>query len=156
MNIYKLLVLSVVLLLLGLGCSRKQEEASQLEQEMLGGDDTTADMLAAESLAADSYAADMDVGAIPVEEEPQVELQLTEAAGYFVQMAACESSEYARYLADKYVARGYEPYVTTTTVDGQTYYRVRIGGLETLQQAKELKAELVDKYSIDAWIDKTD
>ncbi|MCK4858888.1 MAG: SPOR domain-containing protein [candidate division Zixibacteria bacterium] len=151
MNIYKLLVLLVVLLLLGFGCSRKQEEASQLEQEMLGGDDTTADMLAAESLPAD-----MDAGAIPVEEELQVELQLTEAAGYFVQMAACESSEYARYLADKYVARGYEPYVTTTTVDGQTYYRVRIGGLETLQQAKELKAELADKYSIDAWIDKTD
>ena len=151
MNIYRLLVLLVVLLLLGLGCSRKQEEASQLEQEMLGGDDTTADMLAAESLAAD-----MDAGAIPVEEEPQVELQQTEAAGYFVQMAACESSEYARYLADKYVARGYEPYVTTTTVDGQKYFRVRIGGLETLQQAKELKAELADKYSIDAWIDKTD
>jgi cell division septation protein DedD len=77
-----------------------------------------------------------------------------EQPGYVVQVAACESMEYAQYLVEKYQNRGYDPYMITATVEGQTYYRVRIGGIETEQEAKQLKNELLDKYSIQAWIDE--
>ncbi len=52
-----------------------------------------------------------------------------------------------------YQNRGYEPYVTNETVDGQMTYRVRIGQFESFNDAKALKNELGDKYSIEPWID---
>jgi cell division septation protein DedD len=159
MNAWKLLAFLGILALLAMSCSRKKEEAARLEQEMMQEEAETADAAAEAGLTPEDtaeYAApDMDAAAIP-SEEPQFVPQEEEAAGYVVQVAACESLEYAQYLVDKYTTRGYSPYLITATVDGQTYYRVRIGGLATLEGAKELKVELVDKYSVEAWIDKTE
>jgi len=159
MSIWKVLAFLGICALLAAGCSQKKEEAARLEKEMMheeaGAVDTTAGASLAPGDTAERAATGMDVSAIPQEEEPEFVPQ-QEAGGYVVQVAACESLEYARYLMDKYTARGYSPYLTTVTVEGQTYYRVRIGGFETQQQASELQAELVNKYSVKAWIDKTD
>ena len=158
MNAWKLLAFLGIFALLAVSCSRKKEEAAQLEQEMMQEEavaDTAAEAGLTPEDTAEYAAPELDAGAIP-SEEPQFVPQEEEAAGYVVQMAACESLEYAQYLVEKYTARGYSPYLTTTVVDGQTYYRVRVGGLATLQEAKELKTELVDKYSVEAWIDKTE
>lgn len=157
MNAWKLLIFLGIFALLAMSCSRKKEEAARLEQEMMqeeGVVDTAAEAgLTPED--AEYAAPELDAGAIP-SEEPEFVPQEEEEAGYVVQVAACESLEYAQYLVEKYTTRGYSPYLTTATVDGQTYYRVRVGGLATLQEAKELKTELVDKYSVEAWIDKTE
>ncbi len=157
MNAWKLLAFLGIFALLVVSCSRKKEEAARLEQEMMQQEavDTAAEAGLTPEDTAEYAAAGMDVGAIP-SEEPEFVPQEEEAAGYVVQVAACESLEYAQYLVEKYTARGYSPYLITTVVDGQTYYRVRVGGLATLQEAKVLKAELVDKYSVEAWIDKTE
>jgi cell division septation protein DedD len=158
MNAWKLFALIGVLALLAVSCSRKKEEAARLEREMMQQEETVDTTAEAELTPEDTagYApTDMDARAIP-REEPQFVPQEEEAAGYVVQVAACESMEYAQYLVEKYATRGYSPYLTTVTVNGQTYYRVRVGGLATLQEAKTLKAELVDKYSVKAWIDKTE
>ncbi len=158
MNAWKLLAFLGIFALLAVSCSRKKEEAAQLEQEMMqeeGVVDTAAEAGLTPEDTAESAAPELDAGAIP-SEEPEFVLQEEEAAGYVVQVAACESLEYAQYLVEKYTARGYSPYLTTTMVGSQTYYRVRVGGLATLQEAKELKTELVDKYSVEAWIDKTE
>lgn len=155
MNAWKLLALLGICALLAVGCSRKKEEAAKLEQEMMEQQAAAADTAADTSTMLVDTTEGMDVGAIP-EEEPGVVPQYEEAEGYAVQVAACESLDYAQYLVEKYTRRGYSPYLTSTTVEGQTYYRVRVGGLESLQEAKELQAELVDKYSVKAWIDKTE
>jgi len=159
MNAWKLLIFLGIFALLAVSCSRKKEEAARLEQEMMqeeGVVDTAAEAGLTPEDTAEYAAPELDAGAIPSEEGPQFVPQEEEAAGYVVQVAACESLEYAQYLVEKYTARGYSAYLTTATVDGQTYYRVRVGGLATLQEAKELKTELVDKYSVEAWIDKTE
>ncbi len=159
MNAWKLLIFLGIFALLAVSCSRKKEEAARLEQEMMqeeGVVDTAAEAGLTPGDTAEYAAPELDAGAIPGEEGPQFVPQEEEAEGYVVQVAACESLEYAQYLVEKYTARGYSSYLTTATVDGQTYYRVRVGGLATLQEAKELKTELVDKYSVEAWIDKTE
>jgi cell division septation protein DedD len=159
MNTWKLLAFFGIFALLAVSCSRKKEEAAQLEQEMIQEEaavDTTAEAGLTPEDTAGYAPTGMDAGAIPSEEKRQFVPQEEETVGYVVQVAACESLEYAQYLVEKYTARGYSPYLTTATVDGQTYYRVRVGGIATLQEAKELKAELVDKYSVEAWIDKTE
>ncbi|TET95840.1 MAG: SPOR domain-containing protein [Candidatus Zixiibacteriota bacterium] len=158
MNAWKLLIFLGIFALLAMSCSSKKEEATRLEQEMMqeeGVVDTAAEAGLTPEDTAEYAAPELDAGAIP-SEEPQFVPQEEEEAGYVVQVAACESLEYAQYLVEKYTTRGYSPYLTTATVDGQTYYRVRVGGLATLQEAKELKTELVDKYSVEAWIDKTE
>ena len=157
MKMWKLLALAGLLALLAVGCSKKKEEAAQLEQEMTR--ETATDTAQAESVAEDTAGyttPGMDAGAIPREQEPEAPVQQEERKGYVVQVAACESSDYAQYLVEKYTTRGYNPFVSTTTIGGQTYYRVRVGGFATLQEAKELQAELADKYSVEAWIDKTE
>lgn len=153
----KVFILIGLLVALAVGCSKKKEEAARLEEEMRAQQataDTAADSMA--MLADTTGMGEMDVGAIPEEEEREIVPQYEEEQGYVVQVAACESLDYAQFLVERYSARGYEPYMTTTTVDGQTYYRVRIGGLGSSQEAKELKDELLDKYSVTAWVDKTE
>ncbi len=160
MYYWRLLVLAGMLAMLVLGCSRKKEQAAKLEQEMMQGETTAVDTSAvspAESPETEATettpAQEMDATAIPAEEETAITPQTEEAAGYVLQLAACESLDYAQYLVEKFTKRGYSPYLTTATVNGQTYYRVRIGGFETLEEAKQLQAELADKYSIKGWID---
>jgi len=157
MNSKKLLILVGLFAALAIGCSGKKEEAAKLEKEMMQKESVAAESIADTSaMLTDTFGSGApSVGAIPKEEQKVVP-QLEEGKGYAVQVASCESLDYAQYLVEKYTARGYSPYLTTTTANGQTYYRVRIGGIESLQEAKKLKAELVDKYSIKAWIDKTE
>jgi len=140
-----------------IGCSGKKEEAAKLEKEMMQKESVAAESIADTSaMLTDTFGYGApNVGAIP-EEEQKVVPKYGEGEGYAVQVASCESLDYAQYLVEKYTERGYNPYLTTTTVNSQTYYRVRIGGIETLEEAKKLEAELVDKYSVKVWIDKTE
>ena len=149
MNFRKYLVPVLLVALLVISCSEKQEEAAQLEQELLDQQDTTAEMAEA---VADT---EMDVTEPdPAAEEGEYTTPpVPQGAGYTVQVAGCEDRDYAEHLIQTYTARGYEPYVTTAEVEGQTYYRVRIGSFETVAEAKVLKAQLADRYSIEVWID---
>lgn len=144
--------------LLMLGCSERQEEAERLAQEMsdLEAADTTADDSAviADSLAAAEAMA--DAAAVPDETVAQPMPPVPRGEGYTVQVASCENLEYAQHLIDVYVNRGYEAYVTTITYEDQTYYRVRIGDYETLTEARALKEELADRFSLETWIDRLD
>ena len=76
----------------------------------------------------------------------------TQVSQVAAQKAHCD---YAQYLVEKYTRRGYEPFVSTYDHLGQAYYRVRLGPVETLEDARALKAEVMDRYSLDAaWIDR--
>lgn len=153
-----MLVLSLLVSLTG--CS-KDEDVEQLEQEMMAqeqqaGDTTpTPAITPADTLSDSARQAAMDAAAAVPEEEPAPSMPSRPAGeGFEVQVAGCEDPDYAGYLVEKYRDRGYEPYVTTATVDGQTYYRVRLGIFQSYAEAKRVRMEVEDKYSVVAWIDE--
>ncbi len=148
MKILKYSLLMLLCLALIAGCSKKQDEVDKLEKEMLGQVDTIADTMQADTMP---VVAEVEV----IEEEPEVDKMPARPAGngFTVQVASCESEDYARYLVDLYTGRGYEPFVSEISIEGQTYNRVRIGMYENFADAKVLKAELLDKYSLETWID---
>ncbi len=156
MNYARLLISIVLLLLLAAGCAQKKEEAAKLEQEMMEQEAKATDTsqvdagVAPPETVSDPAAEQPEVSQ---QEEPMYALRRPEGSGYTVQVAACELPDYAQYLVEKYTDRGYEPYMTTVEVDGQIYYRVRLGIFETPEEAGQLKDELEDKYSVGAWVD---
>ena len=72
-----------------------------------------------------------------------------------MQVASCESRDYAESLVAKYKKRGFEPYITRFDYNGQTYYRVRLGPYDSRAAAEAARMELKDRYSINAWVDYT-
>lgn len=45
-------------------------------------------------------------------------------------------------MVERLKARGYEPFVVETEVDGKTWYMVRVGHYETADEADEANLEL--------------
>jgi len=153
MTLMRLLLVGALCGVLVVACSDKQKEAERLEQEMKdreGAADTTMGVEedTAARMEADAHAVPQETQKVPPAMPPA-----PPGEGYTIQVASCESQDYARHLVDLYRKRGYEPYVETRNQDGQLYYRVRVGNVATLNEAKQLKAELSDKYSVAGWID---
>lgn len=158
MKHFLLIVLALALAVVVVtGCSDdKKEEAARLEQEMM--QDTAAAQPEPDTSAAvvDTSPArqQVEATAVPEEESPQRTMPARPAgSGYAIQIAGCEDPAYAEHLVDVYQRRGYEPYVSTFTKDGQLFYRVRLGLYDSLAQAKTVQAELQDRFSIYPWID---
>ncbi len=150
-----LLLMFVLLTVLMVGCSDEQKkDAAALEQELLEREESGAE----DSGATDTGAAvageeqPMDVAAVPEEETPEPVATAPVGSGWVVQVAACEAQDYAEYLVSKYTDRGYSPYITAHNHEGQMFYRVRLGMYDTQEEARQLKLELFDRYSIDGWI----
>ena len=153
MSLIRLVLIAVLFGALVVACSDKQKEAERLEQEMKDRE-AAADTMGAQ---VDTTAhMEADAHAIPQESERMPEAMPAKPAGegYTVQVASCENQEYARHLVSLYRQRGYEPFVETYSQDGQLYYRVRVGNVPTLTEARQLKTELEDRYSVKAWIDE--
>ncbi len=151
MKIDKALMILTVTALLASGCSDKQKESEQIEQDMTD--------LAAESATVDTSESVPDTSMVEDDYEAAAEaaLDLPDAPqgdGYVVQVSSATDESYAFYLVDLWKERGYEPYVTTITYNDETHFRVRIGLFDAHSEAKKLVAELKDKYSADAWIDQ--
>jgi cell division septation protein DedD len=94
-----------------------------------------------------------DAQAVPKEDEAKYAPTEVTGHGWTVQVAGCESLKYAQHLSALFTERGYDPYITEIERDGKTVYRVRIGKFEAKAAADLLKAELAEKYSVQAWID---
>ena len=149
------MALILLTLVLVVGCSEdSKKEAAKLEQEMKGEKAVTDTTQTAVEDTMGESTQPMEPGAVPKEEKEETYTgSQPEGSGYTVQVASCESMTYARHLIEIYTERGYEPYMVKTDVDGQTYYRVRIGVFASLSEAQSLKSELADRYSVKAWID---
>ncbi|MFZ1684430.1 MAG: SPOR domain-containing protein [Candidatus Zixiibacteriota bacterium] len=74
--------------------------------------------------------------------------------GFTIQIASTPSESYANETAKVYQDKGYQAYVATGTVDGKTYYRVRIGFYSTSAEARTVLTELKDKFATDGWVDE--
>jgi cell division septation protein DedD len=160
MRLFTLTLLAVCVLMLAIGCSKeKKEEAAKLEMELLEQEagDTMAGAgdTAMPPDTAGMTSGQTDAQAVPEESEPVEPIPEAPAGGgYTVQVAATKDMEYARELIDLYTQRGYDPFVVTAQVGGETYHRIRIGSFENRADAKLLQAELVDRFSISAWVDE--
>jgi cell division septation protein DedD len=159
-GIMRLIRLFTVILLaaaLVSACSEKQKEAARLEEEMKNQEGAADTMAEAQTAETDTLktAPVTKPGAVPQETKPAAEAMppAPPGEGYTVQVASCEDAAYARHLVNLYRERGFEPYVTQYTLDGQLYYRVRVGNVPTYAQARAIKQELESKYSVSAWID---
>ena len=158
MRLLKAVLICAMVLGLVVGCSDKQKEADKLEQEMMqmeGGADSSQEMTT-DTVAPTPHRTIAEPSAVPEEDEPDIDdlPMAPTSGGYTCQVASCENVDYARYLVKKYRSRGYEPFVMTADVGGVTYYRVRIGNLDTRAEANTLKTELMDKYSLTPWLTK--
>ena len=154
--LWSALLVTLALLLLA-GCSEdKKKEAAKLEKELTERQaETPESPESAATAVQDTAFVDtqaMSAGAIPTETQVPTPPQAKES-GYVVQVASCESREYADYLVDKYQKRGYQPYVTTFDQDGQRFYRVRIGPYDSVSEANVVKRQIDDRFSVKAWVD---
>ncbi len=147
-------VLIVLALLLALGCAQRQEDAAKLEREMLGQDTLADTAVDAATVPPEMTPVDAAQTTPPEpEESASAEITAPVGEGYTLQIASCPSMSYAQYLIDKFENRGFEPYMTSAVVDGQTYYRVRLGQFEDRAEVEKLKAKIEDMYSIVGWVD---
>lgn len=152
-------ILFLAVLMVG-GCS-KDEEVAELEQQIKDteAEDLLKDTLAGEEvvveeadMAEEDYS--MTPEAAPVEEkEPAYMPKHTGTGQYTVQVAAGGNPEWVKYTAETYIRRGYEAFITEAIVDGETFYRLRIGSYGSFAEAKAAGMELEDKFSVDYWID---
>ena len=65
---------------------------------------------------------------------------------YSVQIDAVMDRQGAEDIARKLSAGGYEPYIVPTEIDGQTWYKVRVGHYETEEAAREAEQRLRLEY----------
>lgn len=151
---YLALVLFAVLLVVGCSEDRKKE-AAKLEKELEQRQGEVAESTAVpppDTMKA--KAPQMKAEAVPA--EPEIGAPAPgQTSGYSVQVASCESRQYAESLVEKYKKRGFSPYITEFDYNGQVYYRVRLGPYDSRAAAESAKMELKDRYSINAWVDYT-
>ncbi len=150
------IILIVLIAVASAGCSKKKEEAKKLQDEMAQRDtvvDTVVDTVT--HMTPDTTRISANAGAIPSDEmSGRYMPRQPQGQGFTVQVAGTTGQEDARRLIDLYTKRGYEPFLTAVQVGGATVYRVRIGEFQTYAEAKKVKTELADKFSINPWIDQ--
>ena len=140
--------------LLFVACADRQDEAEKLGQEVVEQEADSVTMSPGATPEGDLAVVDesaADAAAAPIEPEPTFEVPSGD--GFTVQVASCPNREYGLHLVEVYRKRGYEPYMINYTDGGESFHRVRIGAFESFAEAEALKAELLDKYSLETWID---
>ncbi len=152
----RLFIAGLTVGLLFVACAERQDEVEKLGQEITEQEVDSATM--ATETAPDSSLAEVDEVSVDVDAaaalaETETIPEAPPGEGFTVQVAACTDYEYAQYMVDLYRRRGYEPYMTKFASGGESYYRVRIGAYETAAEAVALKTELLDKYSLETWVD---
>lgn len=152
------MVCVVVIGLIAVGCSKKQEEIDSIQQE--AAEDEAAEVLDSLSRAAREYdtaavraseSATMQQPVTPKPKEP--EPMYPDQEGFVVQVGSYFDRGLADYWADRYRNWGYEAFVQTADIGDAVYYRLRIGVFATYEEALEIGKFLEDRYSAEYWVD---
>jgi cell division septation protein DedD len=160
-RIGSLCILALALVLAASGCSKKKEEAQALQKEAAQDEAARAmDSLAQKAPATDTTAAVSPKPAVaqkPLEQKPveekAAEPEYPQEAGYVVQVASYLDHNLAMHMADRYKDRGYDAFLVPAEVDGQQFYRLRIGVFDSYAEAKQVGEQLADRYSAAYWVD---
>ncbi len=144
--------LFALVLVVFIGCNKSEDDVNKLEQEAL---ETEAAKTASDSSAIEATDVVEEVEE-PLSAEEELANRRYEAGGtggFTVQIGSGTTRLGANYAAEQYIARGYEAFVSEVYIDDVSYFRIRIGNLETYEEATRLGEELKDKFSVDYWID---
>jgi cell division septation protein DedD len=66
---------------------------------------------------------------------------------YSVQIDAMMDWQGAQQMAQKIRAKGFQPYIVSTNVDGKTWYRLRVGHYATPEQAQDAETRLHQDFN---------
>lgn len=146
-------VFLILFLIAFIGCNKSEEEVDKLEKEALEGEtvETAPD---SSTISADSIAVEIVEEPLTAEEElANRRYEASGSGGFTVQVGSGTTRLDANYAAEQYIGRGYEAFVSEVYIDDVSYFRIRIGNLETYEEAIRLGEELKDKYTVDYWID---
>jgi septal ring-binding cell division protein DamX len=151
--------ISFVILCFGLilmGCSNNQEDVDALSEE--AAQDNASGVM--DSLEGSGLGEENDtlaeVATAETEEmtdESSSAPDYSDLSGFVVQVGSYSTYEFAQMMADKYTDRDYPAFVVNANIDGITYYRLRIGVYETMEEAKKVGELVSDRYSTEYWID---
>lgn len=75
-------------------------------------------------------------------------------AKYTLQVASSVKQVNANDLLNRLRKQGYDAFIQSAVVNGDTYYRIRIGHFETYNQAKSYREHLINTTDFEPWIDK--
>lgn len=88
-----------------------------------------------------------------VPEEPAPVIQTAPAAQYSVQIGSYPNVDEAHALVDQWKAKGYPVFLTSAEIPNRgRWYRVRLGGFETKEEAQTYLAKLKNLENIEAFI----
>ena len=101
---------------------------------------------------------------VPPPSKPQAEtraaqresgaVRVSEAGRFVVQVGSFKDERIARVQADKMDRYGYQAWVESADVPGKgRYYRVRVGGFETVTDAQRAAESLSRQLGVGCWVD---
>lgn len=138
------------------GCSKKKEEAQALQKEAAQNEAATMmDSLAQKPPTTDTTA-EVTPEPAPEQEPAATEPAVPEPpqeAGYVVQVGSYLDHDMAESMVERYKNRGYDAFLVPIEIEGQEFYRLRVGVFDTYAEAKKVGDELVDRYSATYWVD---
>lgn len=151
----RLFIISILIIaLVAVGCSKKQEEVDALQQEATG-EDAAAVIDSMEGVGTQTAGQDQPAMTETVAEEPEPEPEpdYSQIEGFVVQLGSYNNYDLAYYWAEKYQNRDFPAFLSEVELDGRIYYRLRVGIYETFEEAKQVGELLADRYSARYWID---
>lgn len=135
-----------------IGCNKSEEDVDRLEQEAMDSEAVEA-VPDSSTIEATEVVEEVEEPMTAEEELASRRYEATGTGGFTVQIGSGSTRLDANYAAEQYIARGYEAYVSEVYIDDVSFFRVRIGNLESYEEAVQLGEELKDKFSVDYWID---
>jgi len=158
-SMFRFMVMALLIAgLLIAGCSKKNEDVEALEKEA-AQDDAAAVMDSLNQVGTETTPEVTETTKPTTEpvkkpEKPAVETDnLAGIEGYVVQIGSYASHDFAAMMAEKYQKREFPAFIRSVDIDGNTYYRLRIGVYETVEEAKMVGDIIKDRYSVDYWVD---
>jgi cell division septation protein DedD len=74
--------------------------------------------------------------------------------GFTVQVESSPLQSYIMQQVQTFTDRGYDAYLGTVTVEGKTYFRLRIGKFADRSDAVRVSSEINSMYNLQSWVDK--
>ncbi len=74
--------------------------------------------------------------------------------GFSVQVESSPSQGYIMQQLQTFTERGYDAYLGTVTIEGKTYYRLRIGKYTDRNEAARVSEEINSMFNLKSWVDK--
>ena len=155
----RLILVGVLIVgLIVVGCSKKQDELDAIQKEATDQDAAAViDSLGkgTEEIVEETTEEQAPAVAAPAATtkaaEPKPDYSKFE--GFVIQLGSYSDYELANYKVEQFQTRDFPAFLRQVEIDGQTYWRLRIGVYDTFQEAKEIGEQLVDRYSVTYWID---